>query len=731
MVERSVTMLRLILPDRSAWSRLLAQLRALPFGKRLPDAVYFHRDGLATAAADLVAELDTLAANVGVTAPWNVVKFATSRPQVSFLVYPDFFDTPHPALSQSFAVDVATGRMSWRGYDNAETTPILHRKEVLLHPEHPRQCEYKALTAQEEREGLYADAKRIGQRGFWDDLLLARGLSYRGHLLLGASPRESSVASRGAGQGSCETTLSPPEAEVSTSSAVLAAENMGAIERHRTAIARASFSRPVRAMLEYNILREGDALFDYGCGLGDDVRGLQMLGYRATGWDPVHRPDETRVEADVVNLGFVLNVIEVPAERLEVLRSAWALARRTLVVTGLIARSTVDSAGTPFGDGIRTSRNTFQKYFLQNELQELIDTTLGVTSVPIGIGVFAVFRHEAEFEEFLASRQRIAIAAPRLRLPSERRLPRPEAGVKQVYSLIDPAVRSTLERFWQRLIDLGRLPEEDEFSDYDALRRFVGSPKRALKIVLADQGEQPLLEAAERRRQEVLVFLALGIFRRIKKLTALPKRMQRDIKAFCGSFKDALEAARQLLFKAGDVDTVATLCEQTVDGGLGWADHKALYVHRDLVLRLPAVLRIYVGCGLVLFGELDEVDIVKIHKFSGKLTLLRYDDYLRNPLPELLERTKIKLRERRMDVFDHGNSERIQILYYKERYLARDDLRQVEWGAFSRELRQFGLTEAVGFGPWKDEFWARVAVVLAECDVGAWVDGADEVPSGG
>ena len=50
-------------------------------------------------------------------------------------------------------------------------------------------------------------------------------------------------------------------------------------------------------------------------------------GIECAGWDPAFRADVEYRPADVVNLGFVLNVIEDPAERAEVLRRSWDLAR--------------------------------------------------------------------------------------------------------------------------------------------------------------------------------------------------------------------------------------------------------------------------------------------------------------------------------------------------------------------------------------------------------------------
>ena len=59
----------------------------------------------------------------------------------------------------------------------------------------------------------------------------------------------------------------------------------------------------------------------------------------------MHAPSGNRRAADVVNLGYVLNVIEDPAERQETLASAWSLARRLLVVSALIGDSASDHRG--------------------------------------------------------------------------------------------------------------------------------------------------------------------------------------------------------------------------------------------------------------------------------------------------------------------------------------------------------------------------------------------------
>lgn len=88
------------------------------------------------------------------------------------------------------------------------------------------------------------------------------------------------------------------------------------IQRHKTAIRRAGFSLPVRCLLRDGLLDTSQTLFDYGCGRGQDLDFLQDLSISCAGWDPVHRPEGVPICADVVNLSYVINVIENPSERM-------------------------------------------------------------------------------------------------------------------------------------------------------------------------------------------------------------------------------------------------------------------------------------------------------------------------------------------------------------------------------------------------------------------------------
>src|SRR5688572_26463183 len=139
-----------------------------------------------------------------------------------------------------------------------------------------------------------------------------------------------------------------------------------AIRRHRTAISRHTLSRPMRRAQESGLITPSTSVFDYGSGKGGDLAILKSLGIECEGWDPIHRPNVVRQESDVVNLGYVVNVIENASERADVLKMAWALARRLLIVA---ARTTVEAKGMnhrEFSDGCLTGRDTFQKFYMQH-----------------------------------------------------------------------------------------------------------------------------------------------------------------------------------------------------------------------------------------------------------------------------------------------------------------------------------------------------------------------------
>jgi DNA phosphorothioation-associated putative methyltransferase len=117
--------------------------------------------------------------------------------KVSYLVYPDFEDDPHPALYRSVRLDMRSRQLECLDYGDSENPPILHRKEAFLLADHPLYAKFARLSEQEEKHGLLSDSATIGTRDGWNARLKDTGFSVRGHRLIrnrGKAPEGSGLA---------------------------------------------------------------------------------------------------------------------------------------------------------------------------------------------------------------------------------------------------------------------------------------------------------------------------------------------------------------------------------------------------------------------------------------------------------------------------------------------------------------------------------------------------------
>ncbi|MGI5836414.1 MAG: DNA phosphorothioation-associated putative methyltransferase, partial [Chloroflexota bacterium] len=426
------------------------------------------------------------------------------------------------------------------------------------------------------------------------------------------------------------------------------------VKRSLTAIKRGSLSRPVGLALVDGLLPSGASYFDYGCGHGGDLQRLAALGYEVAGWDPEHRPDADRRAADVVNLGYVVNVIEDPSERADALRAAWSLARSVLIVSARLDYEARTVSGREYSDGLITTRGTFQKFFTQEELRAWIDTTLGVRSITAAPGIFYVFRDDLIAQSYLASRVRhrpVAVRRPRVS----------EAMYEANREILDPLVAFVESR--------GRYPEAFELQQAQAIIERFGSIKAALSVVRRVTGDENWQAARVRASEDLTVYLALAAFRGRPKSTQLPADLQLDVKAFFGSYREACAAADDLLFSVGNQASIDRACRESTVGKL---TREALYVHISALPRLAPLLRVYEGCGRALTGTVDHANIIKLNRIEPKITYLAYPDFDRDPHPALTVSVRADLRRLDIKYRDFRDSPNPPILHRKETFVAPD-----------------------------------------------------------
>ena len=451
--------------------------------------------------------------------------------------------------------------------------------------------------------------------------------------------------------------------------------NKTKIARHKTAIRRPSFSLPIKCLLRDGLVPQETTVFDYGCGHGQDLNLLRDMDIPCDGWDPVFRPEADRKSADVVNLGYVINVVENVDERSAVVRSAWTLCEKLLVVSAQVKFAASDEH-SEYADGVLTSRGTFQKYYTQHELRGYLEAELRTDAIPAAPGVFYIFKDESTKQQFLATRYHRRIAVPR----------------KRISELRFEENRDVLEPMMEALTRLGRLPGPEEFPESaETIERF-GSLKKAFALIRRVTDEQPWEEIAERRAEDLLVYLALSRFQHRPKLSQLPSSIQRDIKAFLGSYRIACERADVLLFRAGDPAAIDTVCQRAEVGKL--VDN-ALIVHRSALDYLPPMLRIYEGCARALVGDIDEANLIKLHRFSGKVSYIAYPDFEKKPHPALRLRVKVTLPTLAIDFFDYSDWEDPPLLFRKEQFLHAEDPLREKFARLTRQEENRGLLDQI------------------------------------
>ena len=453
-----------------------------------------------------------------------------------------------------------------------------------------------------------------------------------------------------------------------------------AVPRYKTAIQRGDFSRPVKCLLRDGLLGTDVTFFDYGCGRGEDIALLVAEGVMCGDWDPAYRPEAPRVEADVVNLGYVLNVIEDQGERSTTLRQAWGLCRQVLAVSAQVLMAGRGKEPVEFGDGVLTGRGTFQKFFEQSELKTYLEAQLETEAIPAGIGTFYVFKDETKRQQFLATRFRWREILPRRRI-AELRL---------------EEAKQTLEPLMEVIASLGRLPDPTEFDNTQAVIERFSSLNRAFAPIQRITDAKTWESIARRRREDLVVYLALARFRKRPPVSLLPLPLQRDMRAFFGTYTKACVEADALLFKTGQAGVIDEACKRSAIGKLLPDD---LYIHRSALDSLEPLLRTYEGCGRAYLGEVEGANVIKIHRRSGKLSYLVYPDFDDDPHPALVRSVTLNLRTRKIECYEFAQGANPPVLHRKETFLAPDHPLFTKFNRLSRQEELAGLLQdASGIG---------------------------------
>ena len=632
--------------DSNRFNKLVERL---VLGKRLPNAIYLHASALEKIDPDIASFVAVVAKAVKCDV-WNIVKLSRSEFRLSFLHYNFFDEWSYPVLSKSLSVDLVKLSTEARDYSKQTNPPILHRKELLVSPEYPCYDSFRQITVEGEAAGLYRNTAVIGHLQSWEFLIRQKGYE----LVDGRLFRASSF-----------TDLK--------------------IEREKTAISRYQLSSPFVAAAQLNLLNGDYSVLDYGCGRGDDLSILEHEGLDAVGWDPNFRPAGICEARDIVNLGFVINVIEDREERDEAVLRAFQLANRVLLVSAMVANEQHIARFKPFKDGVITSRNTFQKYYTQKDLKEYLSDLCGVSPMPLATGVFGIFKDEQLELECLNRKFRRRSRLGEARRPKKT----PEEAARELFD----AEEFAFTKLWLEALELGRFPTRSETEYYETiLARGVGI-KRIQSLLVQFFDSEALKTAADQTMEDLILAQTMSKFHGRNHFNGFSDAQKHEIRHFFSNFTSLKQNAEDLLEELVNPDVlvsdISVLKEREIPHFESDEEHQVT-IHKDALDLLPLRLRAYVECAKTLYGELETIQLIKLHLTSGKVSFLGYEDFDSTPLPRLLERIKVDLWNQRVRFYDYIDTFVPPFLYWKSKLIGTDSPNYQRQKTFDENLDLLG-----------------------------------------
>ncbi|MBI3303453.1 MAG: DNA phosphorothioation-associated putative methyltransferase, partial [Deltaproteobacteria bacterium] len=154
--------------------------RTSSVGKLLPDALYVHTSALPFLPPVLRALVLRASMLASESSQSNIVKIYRSGAAVSFLAYEDFDTVAHPRLLLSIHVPFVDGKSPVIRRERSDNPPIVHRKELFVHPTYAFFQQFQQLTREEEAAGLFAQSPP-GRLLDWEYLLFQKRVSVLGH----------------------------------------------------------------------------------------------------------------------------------------------------------------------------------------------------------------------------------------------------------------------------------------------------------------------------------------------------------------------------------------------------------------------------------------------------------------------------------------------------------------------------------------------------------------------
>lgn len=296
----------------------------------------------------------------------NLIKVGKELMSVTLLWYPKLEECAHPYLNESIFIPLQEHMPIKHKRESQANPVILHRVEEMLESNNPRIPYLRKLTEREEKLGFYSKKhiRFIGRRRYWNYLCRQVNLFE---------------------------SLAPEQVTNSIQGNLFGDFNyIPVIKRKSTAMPPTRPSGPTRWAYFNKIIRP--VVLDWGCGKGRDSIWLKKQGIEVISYDPFYKPEPHPTQLNyepirTILLNYILNVIEILAERQKLLKDINSLANRgTRVLVSVrtkdeIQKQAIQGRWKKYMDGYITSRNTFQKGYTIDELTQSCKTLGDMISI--------------------------------------------------------------------------------------------------------------------------------------------------------------------------------------------------------------------------------------------------------------------------------------------------------------------------------------------------------------
>jgi DNA phosphorothioation-associated putative methyltransferase len=236
----------------------------------------------------------------------------------------------------------------------------------------------------------------------------------------------------------------------------------------------------------------------------------------------------------------------------------------------------------------------------------------------------------------------------------------------------------------------GRLPTLEDLPEAQALSTEFGNLRRAFQVVLQATNPQEWDAISDRRRHDLLVYLALSHFGRRPKLRDLTPVVQNDIKSLFGGYQQACAAADLMLMSLGNRSVIEEHCKSSV---IGQKRPNSLWVHVSAIEALDPLLKLYESCASCTIGRPQEANVVKFHFRKPKISYLFYPKFDTDPHPALHTSMEIDLRDLHVHYRDYDPNDNPPLLHQKDSMVTADYPLYEKFAKLTQQEAAWGLLD--------------------------------------